>query len=94
MPAAPRIVSLNLGSQSLGLAEFQAQPNGGLVLTGYRLREIPADPSAETDRNRQIGEALPAMMRELELKARSDRLRRLRAVGLCPLCEVALRRPG
>ena len=69
MPAAPRIVSLNLGSQSLGLAEFQAQPNGGLVLTGYRLREIPADPSAETDRNRQIGEALPAMMRELELKA-------------------------
>ena len=44
MPAAPRIVSLNLGSQSLGLAAFQAQPNGGLVLTGYRLREILADP--------------------------------------------------
>ncbi len=68
MPVAPRIVSLNLGSQTLGLAEFQAQPNGGLVLTGYRLREILADPAAETDRNRQIGGALPAMMRELGLK--------------------------
>jgi len=68
MPAAPRIVSLNLGSQTVGLAEFQAQPNGGLVLTGYRLREIPADPSAETDRNRQISEVLPAMMRELGIK--------------------------
>ncbi len=68
MPAAPRIVSLNLGSQSLGLAEFQTLPNGGLVLTGYRLREIPADPSTETDRNRQVNEALPAMMRELGIK--------------------------
>ncbi|MGI8955504.1 MAG: Amuc_1101 family PilM-like pilus complex protein [Chthoniobacterales bacterium] len=68
MPAAPRIVSLNLGSQSLGLAEFQNLPNGGLVLTSYRLREIPADPSAETDRNRQVSEALPAMMRELGIK--------------------------
>src|SRR3954447_15473489 len=68
MPAAPRIVSLNLGSQSLGLAEFQAQPNGGLVLNGYRLREIPADPTDESSRLRQISEVLPAMMRELGIK--------------------------
>ena len=68
MPAAPRIVSLNLGSQTIGLAVFEPQPNGGLVLTGYRLREILADPSTETDRNRQVGGALSAMMRELGLK--------------------------
>jgi hypothetical protein len=68
MSAAPRIVSLNLGSQTIGLAVFQPQPNGGLVLTGYRLREILADPSAETDRNRQLSEALSKMMRELGLK--------------------------
>jgi type IV pilus assembly protein PilM len=68
MPVPPRIVSLNLGSQTLGLAEFRVQPSGGLVLTGYRLRQILADSAAETDRNRQIGEALPAMMRELGLK--------------------------
>jgi len=68
MPAAPRIVSLNLGSQTIGLAVFQPQPNGGLVLTDYRLREILADPSAETDRDRQISEALGVMMRKLGLK--------------------------
>lgn len=69
MPAASRIVSLNLGSQTLGLAEFHAQPNGGLILAGYQLREIPVDPSAEMDRYRQISEALPALMRELRIKA-------------------------
>ncbi len=68
MAVAPRIVSLNLGSQTLGLAEFEAQPNGGLVLTGYRLHEILADPATEMDRNRQIGSALPGMMRELGIK--------------------------
>jgi type IV pilus assembly protein PilM len=50
------------------LAEFQPQPNGGLVLSGYRLREILADPAAESDRSRQIASALPAMLRELGLK--------------------------
>src|SRR3954449_9693113 len=68
MPVAPRIVSLNLGSQTIGLAAFEPQPNGGLVLTGYRLREILADPSGEMDRNRQITSEVSAMMRELGLK--------------------------
>ena len=68
MSASPRILSLDLGSQTLRLAAFQPGPNGGLVLTGYRRREILADPAAETDRNRQISEALSAMMRELGIK--------------------------
>jgi len=68
MSASPRILSLDLGSQTLGLAEFQAQPNGGLLLTGYRRRDILADPAAETDRNRQISETLSAMMRDLGIK--------------------------
>jgi hypothetical protein len=68
MPAAPRIISLNLGSQTLGLAGFHTRPNGGLTLAGYRLREIPAEPAATTERNRQISEALPVMMRELGIK--------------------------
>ena len=68
MSASPRILSLDLGSQTLRLAAFQAGPNGGLVLTGYRQREILADPAAETDRNRQISEALSAMVRELGIK--------------------------
>ena len=68
MPTAPRIVSLNLGSQTIGLAVFEPQPNGGLILSGYRLREILADPSAEMDRNRQISAELGTMMRQLGLK--------------------------
>ena len=68
MPAATRILSLNLGSQTVGLAEFHAQPNGGLVLNGYRLREILADPSNEGARNAQIGAALREMLGELGIK--------------------------
>jgi len=68
MSASPRILSLDLGSQTLGLAEFQARPNGGLVLTGYRRRDFLSDPAAEMDRNRQISETLSAMMRELGIK--------------------------
>jgi type IV pilus assembly protein PilM len=65
MPAANRILSLNLGSQTVGLAEFHTQPNGGLVLNGYRLREILADPANDSARNEQIGAALREMLGEL-----------------------------
>jgi type IV pilus assembly protein PilM len=68
MAATSRILSLNLGSHTVGLAEFQAQPNGGLVLNGYRLREILADPSNESARNAQIGAALREMLGELGIK--------------------------
>src|SRR5713101_8690035 len=43
MTKATRMISLNLGSQTIGLAEFQAQPQGGLVLQNYRLREVLAE---------------------------------------------------
>jgi type IV pilus assembly protein PilM len=68
MAAAPPIVSLNLGSQSLGLAVFESQPNGGLVLTSYHLQELISDPAAEADRNRQLRNVLPTMMHKLGVK--------------------------
>ncbi|HEY2614118.1 MAG TPA: type IV pilus assembly protein PilM [Chthoniobacterales bacterium] len=68
MAAATRIVSLNLGSQTVGLAEFHAQTNGGLVLNGYRLREILDDPAHGNARNAQIGSALREMMEELQIR--------------------------
>jgi type IV pilus assembly protein PilM len=68
MAAATRILSLNLGSHTIGLAEFHTQANGGLVLNGYRLREILADPANEGARNAQIAAALHEMMRELGIK--------------------------
>ena len=66
MAASPRIVSLNLGSQTVGLAEFRTQANGGLVLGGYRLREVVGDEAA---RNAQITAALTEMTGEMQLKA-------------------------
>jgi type IV pilus assembly protein PilM len=65
MAASPRIVSLNVGSQTVGLAEFRTQANGGLVLAAYRLREVLGD---EATRNTQITAALAEMMGELQLK--------------------------
>ena len=52
------ILSLNLGSQTVGLAEFRGQAAGGLVLHGFRMREILADPASESARNAQITTAL------------------------------------
>src|SRR3712207_2432858 len=66
MAASPRIVSLNLGSQTVSLAEFRTQANGGLVLAGYRLREIVGD---DATRNAQITAALGEMIGELGIKA-------------------------
>src|SRR4051794_29876860 len=68
MVASTRIVSLNVGSQTIGLAEFRPQAHGGIVLAGYHLREILADAGNEPVRNAQITAAVSEMMRELQLK--------------------------
>src|SRR5438477_9550204 len=71
MPAAPRIITLNIGSQTVGLAEFRVQAHGGLVLLDYRLREIPADPAGDPaggGRRAQVALVLREMMDELQIK--------------------------
>lgn len=68
MAAPSRIVSLNIGSQSLGLATFQPRPQGGLVLSGYRRRDLASDPATEGDRCGLITGALRGMMSELGVK--------------------------
>ncbi len=67
MSASPRILSLNLGSQTVGLAEFRTQAHGGIVLVGYRLRELLSDAGNEAARNAEISAALTELMRELKL---------------------------
>src|SRR5713101_1949458 len=67
--AATRIVSLNVGSQTLGLAQFRMQLQGGLVLHDYRLREILAEPAGETMRQAQMARVLREMMDELRIKS-------------------------
>ena len=68
MPAPARILSLNLGSQTIGLAQFQAQPHGGLVLLQYRFREILADGGADLMRYQQISSAVAEMLDEMNIK--------------------------
>ena len=68
MVIAPRLISLNLGSQTIGLAEFRVQAYGGLVLMDYRLREVATDPTSEEIRRTQIAVAVREMMSELHIK--------------------------
>ncbi|MBA2431660.1 MAG: type IV pilus assembly protein PilM [Chthoniobacterales bacterium] len=68
MAAPASILSLNLGSQTVGLAEFRAQANGGLVLVSYRLRELLAEAGNEAARNAQIAASLREMMGEMGLQ--------------------------
>jgi type IV pilus assembly protein PilM len=68
MSPRTRITTLNLGSQSIELAEFRAQPQGGLILCGYRSRELLADPAREGLQRTQVVAVLREMMSELQIK--------------------------
>ena len=63
-----RIVTLNLGSHTVGLAEFRTQADSSLVLNDFRLREILVDPGNESARNAQITIALRESICELGLE--------------------------
>src|SRR5206468_12997680 len=72
MPGPARLITLNLGSQTIGLAEFRAA-HDALVLEKYRLREAPLDP--ETGHRRDIHLALHEtavvlreMMQEMQIR--------------------------
>src|SRR5262249_40933470 len=65
--------SLNLGSQTVGLAEFRVQSHGGLVLLDYRLRETALDPATGQRHEahtalHETAVAVREMMGELHLK--------------------------
>jgi type IV pilus assembly protein PilM len=68
MAIAPHLISLNLGSQIIGLAEFRVQAHGGLVLLEYRLREVLTDPTSDEMRRAQIAVAVRELMSELHIK--------------------------
>src|SRR5476651_895982 len=68
MSPRTRIITLNLGSQSIELAEFRAQPQGGLILCGYRSRDLLADPTREGTRHTQVVAALRKMLGELRIR--------------------------
>jgi hypothetical protein len=69
MSPRAHITTLNLGSQSIELLEFRAQPRAGLILCGYRSREILADPARDATRPSQVVAALREMLDELGIKS-------------------------
>src|ERR1700731_2394862 len=66
MSPRPPITTLNLGSQSIELAQFHTQPHGGLILSGYQPREIA--PPSEEMRAAQIVAVLREMMGDLRIR--------------------------
>jgi len=71
VPTPTRLISLNIGSQTVVLAEFRHQAHGGLVLLNYRLREMAIDPAgdpAARARREQVAIVLRDMMDELQIK--------------------------
>src|SRR5438067_272213 len=68
MARSTRLISLNLGSQTIGLAEFRVEAHGGLALLDYRFREIPVDSTGEGMGRVQMPVALREMMTELQVK--------------------------
>jgi type IV pilus assembly protein PilM len=74
MPAPARLITLNLGSQTIGLAEFRATP-GGIILLDYRLRETPLDPETGQRRDARVAfeegaTVLREMMQEMQIHRR------------------------
>lgn len=68
MAAKDRILTLDLGTQAVSLAEFRTGQNGGLVLTSYRNTELLADPAADATRQAQAKIAIGEMVQGLGCK--------------------------
>src|SRR5437870_11340086 len=65
MAAPARLITLNIGSQTIGLAEFRVI-QGRLVLLNYRFREAPLDPATGQRRDAHVAvHETAAVMREM-----------------------------
>lgn len=68
MAASTRILSLSLGTQTIGLAEFKTGQNGGLILSAYETRELLADPAADATRLAQTKLVLDEIVQKRKIK--------------------------
>ncbi len=68
MQRASRILSLNLGSQAISIAEFRPQTGGGLVLRDYKRRDVAIESVGESIRPAQITATVKEMLREIGIK--------------------------
>jgi type IV pilus assembly protein PilM len=68
MAAPNRILALDLGTQTVTLAEFQTGKEGGLVLTNYRTGELLGDPAVDSTRLAQAKMTIGEMVSSLGYK--------------------------
>jgi type IV pilus assembly protein PilM len=71
MAATKGILALNLGTQTISLAEFQRNSDGGLILSRLKQVEILGDPSVDASRASQTKLQTEQLVAELGLKGRS-----------------------
>src|SRR5437588_12634575 len=69
MAGPARIVTLNLGSQTISLAEFRREGAAGLILHRYCARDVISDNPLDPLRHGQITDALREMLAELGIKS-------------------------
>ena len=67
MAAPSRILTLNLGMQTVTLAEFRAGSRGALTLIAFAQEELIADPAADATRPAQIEAAVSALRKALRV---------------------------
>ena len=60
-------VAINIGSQRIGMAVFEAAKNGGLVLKAYDSESIVADPSMDSSRIAQTRVAIADLVQRLKV---------------------------
>jgi len=70
MAKPQRIYALDLGMQTVSLAEFHKLPDGGLSLKAFKETELITDPSADATRPAQIKEAVKELRGALNVPAK------------------------
>jgi type IV pilus assembly protein PilM len=68
MAAPNRILALDLGTQTVGLAEFQRGKDGGLILSNYKTGELLGDPAVDSTRLAQAKMTISEMVSALGYK--------------------------
>jgi type IV pilus assembly protein PilM len=69
MPGVARILTLNLGSQAISVADFRPQSGGGLVLRDYKRRDLVIENPGEPVRHAQITTTIREILNELGIKS-------------------------
>src|SRR5207237_8990044 len=69
MAGPARILTLNLGSQAISVADFRPQSGGGLVLRDYKRRDLAIENPGEPIRQAQITATIREILSELGIKS-------------------------